>query len=485
MGEYDKIFNYVDDHFDERLERLREYLHIASISPLNQNIREGAEATLGYIKALGAVETELVETSGNPVVFGKLYSKNPNAKTLICYGMYDVMPVDEPGWVVAPFEGAIVEPERVKGAPTRFGKLLVARGVANQKGQLMVFLNALETLQQLTGDIPVNILFAIEGEEEMGSIHFPEFFQKKFDDLKTADAVHWQGFRTDELGRHMIQRGYKGNLKFELEVEGGEWGGPAGRSLFAADAAWVDAPLLRLMAALNCLLDREGNVLVEGFYDDVRPLTPTEQKEIRIVEETFDEEPVLKNWQIKKFKQGRPGRDWIGRYITGPVMNVDGMVGGYTGPGIWTNLPRKGVIKIDVRQVPDMAPERTLERIKNHLLKSGFPEVKVNLMSAYNYWSRTPAEAEILQAAVKATDLLGVPHIMWPTWVGGSPLYVFNRAPLYLPFSITGLGHRGRSHQANEYVAVDGLKEGEKYAALLMCEYAKMEKSRKVNEMVF
>jgi acetylornithine deacetylase/succinyl-diaminopimelate desuccinylase-like protein len=484
MGEYDKIFNYVDEHFSERLERLREYLRVASISPLNQNIREGAEATLKYIKSLGAVETRLVETAGNPVVFGKLYSKNPKAKTLICYGMYDVMPVDEPGWVVDPFEGAIVEPERVEGAPTRFGKLLVARGVANQKGQLMVFLNALETLQKVTGDIPVNVIFAVEGEEELGSPSFPEFFKKCFDDLKTADAVHWQGFRTDELGRHMIQRGYKGLVTLELEVTGGDWGGPAGRSLFAADAAWVDAPILHLLAAVNTMIDKDGTVLIEGFYDDVRPLTPTEQKEIRIVEETFDDLPVMKNWQIKKFKQGRPGREVVGRYIAGPLVNVDGIVGGYTGPGIWTNLPRSALIKIDVRLVPDMRGERVIEKVKSHLIQKGFPEVTVRAMSSYE-WCRTPAEAEIIKASVKATELLGAPYIMWPTWVGCSPLTIFNKAPLYLPFSITGMGHRGRSHQANEYVAIEGLKEGEKYAALLMCEYAKMGKSRKVNEMEF
>ena len=482
--EYDKILTYIDEHFDERLERLREYLHIASISPLDQNIREGAEATLGYIKALGAEDAHLVETAGNPVVFGKLYSKNPNAKTLISYGMYDVMPVDEPGWVVPPFEGAIVDPERIEGVPTRFGKLLVARGVANQKGQLMVFLNAVETLQKVTGDIPVNIIFAVEGEEELGSVSFPEFFKKKFEDLKSADAVHWQGFRTDELGRHMIQRGYKGWVNLELEVTGGDWGGPAGRALFAADAAWVDAPILHLLAAVNTLIDKDGNVLVEGFYDDVRPLTPTEQKEIRIIEETFDEASVLKNWQIKKFKQGRSGRELVGRYITGPLMNVDGIVGGYTGPGIWTNLPRSGIIKIDVRLVPDMVPERVVEKIKAHLMRQGFPEVTVRVISSYD-WCRTPAEAEILQAAVKATELQGAPYIMWPTWVGCAPLYIFNKAPLHLPFSITGMGHRGRSHQANEYVAVEGLREGERYAALLMCEYAKMGKSRKVNEMEF
>ncbi len=483
MGEYDKIFAYMDEHFDERLEKLRAYLRVPAISPKNEGVRESAEMTLGYIEELGAEDARLVETEGNPVVFGKLYSKNPNAKTLICYGMYDVMPVDEPGWAVPPFEGAIIEPKRI-GAPTRFGKLLVARGVANQKGQLMVFLNAVETLQKVTGDIPVNIIFAVEGEEELGSPSFPEFFQKCFDDLKTADAVHWQGFRTDEVGRHMIQRGYKGWVNLELKVTGGDWGGPAGRSLFAADAAWVDAPIPHLLAAVNTIIDKDGNILVEGFYDDVRPLTPTEREEIGVVEQTFDEASTMQNWQIKKFKQGRPGRELVGKYITGPLINIDGMVGGYTGPKIWTNLPRTGLIKMDVRLVPDMTPGVIIEKIKAHLVKQGFPEVTVRVLSSYD-WCRTPAEAEIIQAAVKATELLGAPYIMWPTWVGCSPLYIFNKAPLHLPFSITGMGHRGRSHQANEYVAVEGLREGERYAAALMCEFAKMGRSRKVTELEF
>jgi acetylornithine deacetylase/succinyl-diaminopimelate desuccinylase-like protein len=489
-GSLQKVYEHMDEHFDERLERLREFLRIPSISPIeardgsDKNIRKAAEKTLSYIKALGAEDARLVEVAGNPVVFGKLYSQNPDAKTLICYSMYDVMPVDEPRWVVPPFEGTIVDPERIEGAPTHFGKLFVGRGAANQKGQLMAFLNAVETFQKVTGDIPVNIIFAIEGEEELGSPSFPEFFQKYFDDLKTADVCHFQGFRTDELGRHMIQRGFKGMLTLELEVTGGDWGGPPGRSLFAADAAWVDAPILHLLAAANTLIDKDGNVLVEGFYDDVRPLTPTEQEEIRIIEETFDEVPVMENWQIRKFKQGRTGRELVGHYITAPLMNIDGIVGGYTGPGVWTNLPRSGLIKIDVRLVPDMVPEIVIEKLRSHLIKQGFPEVTVRVPSSYD-WGRTPAEAEIIQAAVRATELLGAPYIMWPTWVGCMPLYIFNKAPLHLPVSITGMGHRARTHQANEYVTVEGLREGERYAATLMAEFAKMGRSRKVTEMEF
>jgi acetylornithine deacetylase/succinyl-diaminopimelate desuccinylase-like protein len=482
MGEYDELFAHIDEHLDERLEKTRAYLRVPGISPTGEGIRESAEMTLGYLKELGAEDARLVETSGFPVVYGKLYSKNPDAKTLLCISMYDIMPAEEPDWVVPPFGADIIAPERIN-ATSKFGEVLIARGVMDYKAPLMNFFYAVETWLKVTGDIPVNIIFAVEGEEEIGSVHLPEFFEECFDEIKTADAGHFLGMRTDTLGRLVIPRGYKGWLNLELEVAGGDWGG-SGRQLFSADCAWVDAPIPHLVAAVNSLMDKDGHVLVEGFYDDVRPLTPTEQKEIRIVEEEFNEPAVKIALGITKFKGGLPGRELVGKYITRPVMNIDGIIGGYTGEGVKTNLPQSAVVKMDVRIVPDMKPDVTVERIKAHLIKKGFPEVQVRVSWAFD-WFRTPAEAEIIQTSVKTTEMLGFPYIMTPTSCGCYRLSVYNKAPLHLPISVAGLGAGGRSHQANEYVHVEGLRDNQRFAVVHLSEYAKLGPSRRVNEMEF
>ncbi len=482
MGEYDALFAHIDAHFDERLEKTREYLRVPGISTTNEGIRESAEMTLGYIKELGAEDARLVETSGFPVAYGKLYSKNPDAKTLLCINMYDVMPADEPDWVVPPFGAEIIDPGQI-GMPSELGQLLVARGAGDYKAPVMNFFHAVDTFLKVTGDVPVNIIFAIEGEEEIGCPHLREFLDACYGDLKAADAGHFHGMRTEGKNRLLIPRGYKGWVNLELEVAGGDWGG-SGRQLFSADCAWVDAPIPHLVAALNSLMDKDGNILVEGFYDDIRPLTPTEKEEIRIIEETFDEAGVMDALDLKRFKGGRPGRELVGQYITGPIMNIDGISGGYTGEGVKTNLPQSAVVKIDVRIVPDMKPDVTVERIKAHLIKEGFPEVQVRVPWA-NEWFRTPPGAEILQSAKKTAEILGSPYIVSPTSASCYALHVYSKAPLYLPISLTGTGHCGRVHQANEWVTVEGLRDNQRFAIVHLSEYAKMGPSRRVNEMEY
>ena len=230
MSDTLKIHDYLDAHFQENLEEMRRFLAQPGFSHTGEGVRETAEMALGYVKSLNPAEAELVETDGNPVVYAKVLSKKPNAKTLIAYSLYDVVPVVEEDWTFPPLGGTITDAEKI-GVQPHLGKVLVSRGTHNQRGPMLAFVQVLKAYQAVTGDIPVNVLFAWEGEEEIGCPHLLQFIQKKLDVLKTADAFYMPSMRDDEDGNLIVNRGYKGKLNVEIEIKGGEWGGRPRRKI--------------------------------------------------------------------------------------------------------------------------------------------------------------------------------------------------------------------------------------------------------------
>ena len=212
MDTLQKNFDYIDQHFDEHIAKLQEYLRQDSISlcdGYNPRVVECAQVLCGYIRELGGFAEIIPCEKGYPVVYGTLRSKNPNAKTIAFYSLYDVMPVDEPEWKVEPFGAEIVDPEVVE-LPKEYGPCIVARGARNQKGPTMGFLRALETLLQVEGDIPVNVKFVIEGEEEIGSFNLDVFCQTYADRLIDVSCVWYGNPAIDEKGRQVLYGGAKG-----------------------------------------------------------------------------------------------------------------------------------------------------------------------------------------------------------------------------------------------------------------------------------
>ena len=272
MALLEKIFQHIDDHFDQHIEALQEYLRKESISLCsehNPHVDECAEQLCGYIREIGGTAELARFPEGYPIVFGRIMSKNPDAKTIIFYSLYDVMPVDEPEWKVDPFAAEIVDAAFI-GLPEEYGRCVVARGARNQKGPTMGFIRALESIVAIDNDIPVNVLFVIEGEEEIDSVHMKVFCERYYDQLKDCSVVWYGNPAIDECGRQVLYGGGKGIVSLELTCEGGEWGGPMVQSLFASEAAWVDEPLFRLIKAVATMKDTDGNVLIKGFYDDCK-----------------------------------------------------------------------------------------------------------------------------------------------------------------------------------------------------------------------
>ncbi len=443
----EKVFKYIEDNFEEHLGRLQELVRQPSISAENLGIRECATLVRDYLNCLGCKDARLVETSGNPVVYG--YYDAGADKTVIIYMMYDTQPVDEPGWIVPPLEGRIVE-------MPPFGKCLVARGAINTKGELAAFLNACESIKAVGEEIPINLIFVAEGEEELGSRHLPEFINEYLSILKRADAVFFPTADQDEKGKVQMALGVKGIVYFELELDGKGWGyGPTEFDIHGSNKAWVDSPALRMIQALSTFTSKDGNkVLVEGFYDNVAPPSPEDIELIEKLEKTFDEETVKKEMKVERFINDVHGREALLKYLYSPTLNIDGIWSGYTGPGTKTVLPHKITVKIDVRLVPNMTVEEVIPKIRKHLDKHGFNEIKIVQLEEGYGWAKTSVREPAAQAVIKTYCEFGYEPEIWPHMAGSAPFCMFNREPLNLPFVEGGIGHGGRAHAPNEYIVV-------------------------------
>lgn len=476
--EYRKVHDYIDQHFHEHLEATKCFLRQPSISLVALGVDGGvgkcAEMLRDIIRHLGAEYAEVVPfEKGNPVVFGKLRSKNPRAKTLIAYSLYDVMPVDDEVWAAPPFAAEILDAREID-LPDFYGQCIVARGARNQKGPIMGFINALQSMLAVQGDIPVHVIFTFDGEEELGSMNFVGPFRQRFlDDLRQADAAYYLNPSQNAKGDHVLYLGNRGIAFGELEIRGGEWGGPAKRPLFASQDLWVDSPAWRLAQALATLKDQDGNILVEGFYDNVRPVSAEDRQLLDQLLESFDEEQVKREQGIYKFKRGKPGRELLEKFVMSPNINIDGYISGYTGPYVKTMFPDRALAKIDIRLVPDQTMDEILTKLRRHFDRHGFPEVEIRIQGRYNP-SKTPLNAQIAQAAIRAAQLHGVKTVCWPLYYAGIPMSVFSDPPLNLPAIGCGLGRMGREHMANEFFTVEGLRIYEKFVVTFLHEFAKM-----------
>lgn len=475
MGSYDAVFQHIDTHFAEHLEATRRLIRQPSISHENLGVRECADMLLGIIQELGPRRAELVEfEDGYPLVYGEVWSKNPNARTLIVYCLYDVMPVVDEVWVAPPFAAEIVD-ARTARVPEHFGDCLVARGSSNHKGPLMCVINALKSMQAAEGDIPLNVIFAVEGEEEIASPHMEEFRDRYQEVLRQADAAYFPNPYIDDNGRAQIHLGTKGLMAFELRVKGGDWGGPAERALFSTDSIWVDAPAWHLVWALDSMMDQSGRVQIDGFYDNLRPLTPAEQEQLALLKDEFNEEATKKRLGIRKFRGGCLGSEYFDDFTTGPVFNIDGYRSGYIGPYIKTMFPDSAVAKLDIRLVPDMNKEDIKAKLRRHLDRHGFPHVEVWYQGAYR-WSKTDLSASIVQSAISAVRAHGLEPAIWPSAYYCAPVSMFNAPPLNLPTTDAGIGYMGRWHEANEFFAVDSMRDFEKWIVTFFHEFAESQK---------
>ncbi|HUP47018.1 MAG TPA: M20/M25/M40 family metallo-hydrolase [Thermoanaerobaculia bacterium] len=454
-GRHQKIYDYIDARQAEHLAAIQRWVRQRSISALNEGVTDMATMLRDDLRRIGFKDAELVPTSGHPGVVG-FYDAGAK-KTLAVYMMYDVQPVEAEGWKVEAFDGVLVDHD--------LGRALMARGATNQKGPERSFLNALESIIAVEGKLPVNLLVIAEGEEELGSPHFPEVVAKVEERLRQVSGVLFPMFGQDRQGNVTVNLGVKGIVYFEMEAKGGERGGPVGAEVHGSTKAIIDSPAWRLVQALASLTSEDGNtIVVPGYYDSIRPPTVEEQRVINsMLREWSSREPSMKEaLDVRRWANGWTGEQLLLHYLFDTTLNIDGIWSGYTGPGVKTILPHKATAKVDSRLVPDQTPEEALRLIRQHLDRQGFTDIEIRLMGGYPP-AQTSASAPLVQQAISVYNKYGLTPALTPRLAGSAPYYVFTR--LGLPLLAAGIGHGSGAHAPNEYMLVNP-KEGSRIANL-------------------
>jgi len=403
-----------------------------------------AEMLRDDLRTIGFQEAELVATGGHPGVWG--YYDAGAERTLLVYMMYDVQPVNPEDWDSPPFEAQLVENE--------LGRVIMARGATNQKGPERAFLNALESIIAVDGKLPVNLMIAAEGEEELGSPNYPRIVDAYEERMRQADGVLFpMSMQAPDGGSTMIL-GVKGILYFEMESRGGAWGGPQHSEIHGSYKAIVDSPTLRLVQALASLTTPDGNTIrVPGYYDGIRPPTGEEQQLINGAALQRDEEQELKAAGAERFIDDLKGRDAIVETLYMPTLNIDGIWSGYTGEGVKTILPHVATAKVDSRLPIGLDPDEALASIRRYLDDNGFGDVEIRKLSGYPA-AQTSVHSDLAQAAISVYNKYSDRLSIQPRIAGSAPFYQFTER-LGLPLVPAGLGHGRGAHAPNEYYLVE------------------------------
>ncbi|MDP2859287.1 MAG: M20/M25/M40 family metallo-hydrolase [Bacillota bacterium] len=367
------IYKWVDDHKDECVEALRTVIRQPSCAAQDNGVKECAALLADMMKALG-IDARVMPSDGQPYVFGHVVSKWGN-KTLVVYNHYDVQPPDPiSDWDYDPFAATVV------------GDKIIARGATDSKGNLMTHLLAVKAFREIYGDVPVNIKYLFDGEEEIGSPSIDKFVAENLDLLKADAGMSLDG-GFEASGRPRIQFGSSGLLYIEVNTTGSTQGDlHSARARLAESAAWK---AIWIAASMK---DRDENILIEGFNDTVTGPTAEERK---MLEETgWDDAKQLEELGVKRFLTGVTGVDAAVRLLYKPTCNVSGLVTGYGGPGSKTVLPSKAMLKVDFRLVPRQDPYDIFEKVKRHIDNLGIEGVTVRMLGAIPP-SYAPLDSEI------------------------------------------------------------------------------------------
>ena len=458
----------ITKNHDRSITRLQDWIRRPSIAAENRGFPEGAEHMIALLKEVGFQHTELVPTDGKPGVFATLDVGAP--KTIGIYFMYDVKQFDATEWKLAPpLDAAIVDRPGV-------GKVMIGRGATNQKGPQAAFLAALDAFRTTGKTLPVNIVLVAEGEEEIGSPNIKQIVLQPHVQAalaKTIGVILPMGTQGID-GSVTVNLGAKGVIEVELTANGQTWGRGPMRDTHSSFKAMVDSPVWHLVQALSTLVTIDGNTpLIDGFFENVRPLNETEKTQIAAAAQKLTPRQFQVASGASKWIDDLPFQAALERLTSQPTVNIEGIYGGYTGPGGKTVLPHRASAKLDLRLVPNQTSEEILAKLKAHLARRGFGNIEVNFTGGYSP-TATSADTAIIRAQVSLLKRKGIDPVLWPRLAGSYPGYVFTDPPLNLAAGHFGLGHGGGAHAPDEYFVIESTNpkvNGFDGAALSYVEY--------------
>jgi acetylornithine deacetylase/succinyl-diaminopimelate desuccinylase-like protein len=399
------------------------------------------------LREAGFQQVERMPTDGVPGVFATL---DAGAKrTLGVYFMYDVKQANPAEWSSPPWEARRVEMPGL-------GNVVMGRGATNQKGPQSAFLAALHAFKAAGRKLPVNLVLVAEGEEEIGSPHFRQVVRAPapMAALAKTEGV-FMPFAAQGLdGNITINLGAKGVVELELISSGERWGRGPGKDVHSSLRATLDSPAFHLVQALNTLVRADGYPAIDGFTEKMLPLPDVDRALVQAAAKRLDEATWKRTYSVQRFAFDADFATALENLVKNPTVNIEGLVGGYTGPGGMTVLPTRATAKLDLRLVPDMTYEDTIAKIKAHLEKRGFGDLEVKVGGGYDP-TTTRADTKLIQSQVAVYRAAGVEPVLWPRLAGSWPGYIFTGAPLSLPAGHFGLGHGARAHAPDEYFLID------------------------------
>ena len=453
----EKIIDFINVNRDRYLDELKVLLAIPSISALPEHagdVKRCAEWCADEMRRIGLQNGRLIETSGNPVVYGDWLGA-PGAPTILFYGHYDVQPVDPLElWESPPFDATVRDGE------------IYARGSADDKGQVFMHLKAVEAHLKESGRLPVNMKFILEGEEEVGSVNLDDFVRAHRSDL-AADVVVISDSPMFARGVPSICYGLRGLVYCQIDLRGsstdlhsGSFGGA------------VANPAIVLAQMLAQMKDRGGRVKIPGFYDDVVPLQDEERKAWATL--PFNERKYKKDFGIPKV-YGETGYTTLERTWARPTFEVNGLLSGFTGEGAKTVLPALAMAKISMRLVPNQDPDKIAKLFEAYVLDIApkMVDVKITRMHGGKPWM-TSYDNPFVKAAGRAIEK-GFGQKPVYTREGGSiPVVSTFQEELGLPSVLFGVGLPDENaHAPNEKLDVGNFHSGIVASAILYDEIAK------------
>ncbi len=447
MTDFAKIDQYLALHLDENIAELSKLCAQPSVSAQNYGVKECAVLVAAMLKKRG-FQVELASTGGAPVVFAERRGRAD--KTLLFYNHYDVQPAEPLElWATPPFEPTL-----------RDGKLF-ARGASDDKGHISNRLFALDALLAVNGELPCNVKFVIEGEEETSSTHLHEFVAANHTRL-AADTCIWESGGVDSQDHPQQSIGMRGICYVELSVETANQDVHSGMggSIFP-NAAW------RLVWALGTLKGPDETIRIPDFYDKVRPPSPRVRELLAALPD--DGQELKQRYGLKGFLKGLTGGVELRlQGVYQPTCTICGLTSGYQGPGSKTVLPARASAKVDFRLVPDQAPEEVVSLLRTHLDAQGFNDVQIDFLGG-EAPAVTDPDDPFIQLVVKTADEVYDHPMQIVPMIGGSGPNAIIQKALNVPIALVGVGYPGAQvHAPNENLRLDLYLKGARHVTRIM-----------------
>lgn len=440
------VFAHIDSQRGGFIDRLLAYVSRPSISAHGIGIAETADFLLDFLAGLG-MEAQLLPSDGWPFVYGRRMDR-PGAPTVLLYGHYDVQPPDPlDAWVSPPFEPEI-----------RNGRIY-GRGVGDNKGQHLAQLLAIESWLAVTDKLPCNVIVLLEGEEELGSPHIADCVRAHRELLADVDLVITADGPVLENGQPCIKYGPRGVASFELRVRHADWDFHSGNwGNVAPNPIWT---LVHLLASMK---DSQGQITIDGFYDNVLPPTPLERKALDAL--PVDVAALMAKAGMTRLDEPK-SRSFFDRLSVWPTFTVNGFHSGYGGPGSKTVLPHEAFVKCDMRLVSEQSVDEILDKVEAHVARHA-PEVRVIRQGGMEPSSTpldSPFTAPLRQAVIAAW---GEEPLLVPPMGGSLPDYVWTKILGVPSFIIPYANHDEANHAPNENLEVERFINGIRTGAALL-----------------